>query len=1769
MQIAGTTSTTKLKVITDGAAVGATEEAKTPAARLQSVLAAQLRNAVDAAQSDLHTYESLRNVSEVIGGEYGDRVIFELVQNAHDAHEDGEDGSILLKLVIDGPDRGDLFVANMGNGFSWENVSAIRNVGVSSKSVGEGIGNKGLGFRSVETLTEDPRIFSQEKARPAEAFDGFCFRFARRDEILKETLTLAEPGIAERVARVLPRYLAAVPVTTQPDEIRQFARDGYATVVHLPLRSENTVSAARQQTSSLADIEVPLLLFLDRLARVTIEIHEAGKVRRKTLTRKVLSRPTPLEGSKVDYEIVVIGPGSRRYLIARRAVDRTRLLAAVESSIAKEPQLARWRDWQGEPKVAVAVSLSNSDVEGGRTYNFMPMAAEVPSRIRGHVDAPFYASIDRRRANFELPLNSFLLDELAETAVTAAIELKPLSFEVGRNAIFDLAAWAPEDVSRLHSAALRAGTDWRDCEVVPAAGGTDNWSSFRAAYIWHEQGYKLLRVRRLVKAGITDLADPALENQRMSRLARLLDAVNIRSSPNEDELADWIEAVAVSLDEDGSPLRTWRTLYEECHKALPTANALTSLGGKTIFKARDGSLLAAMTFDTKAPVFVRDAAPGARDRTRAPLPPSAVASKIAMLDDAIALTPELVSVFLKAGLVRRYDALQVLQSVQSTFGDKPAPKRRAAALRWAFEVWRAEGSKSEKILKAVDLHVETRGGWRPASAARFSEGWTAEGRKLSTYLSETAALSQDCARAADLLLLSEPGWAPRPEGGRRQWVEFLRAAGVRDGLPLLADESAPTSGTPVYIWNSFRKMQAPAAGRSPAWAAENAKPNLHNPHTVYSRKGELWRIPGQVEHTHLPPEARLRLAELILIQLSHEDQHWLTWRLGRYERWGAEQNETVFRTPAATFLASERWLPVDGDAERFERPARLWATTDRRQRPPRFVDRPRERLAEVIEDEKHLASALFGKLVGLRDWSKPDEVIRKVAALARGATGLEPRERVAFRKAYQSAWADICASDLALPPNIPIAVVTSVGPATVSGNVEDPVRIFLTGDPHQAETRAVIAAGQPVLELADEEQVTPALERLRASGGFEPLRIDPQHVGLLVDDEPMAATLSDPLLASDGLEWLPEAAVLANEVLGQALERQISSASVEQRLRRVRVRRCATIKLSVGGAAVEEVLPFYALPDEDHPTLVIGGGQDISWSVLADAAPTLSSLLDRRMRSLEMLLLRLAAHAEKPDPWQRPSDEALARALGCKVELVREHALALRTDGTLLMARLLPIVACITDLETAERIREHLGESALRSQVLAALATIAERLPVPPAVLLDELAEPDLAEIRRTLGLDYGRLNEMLEALNLPILSNEGELRRLFETWKSELTPQAIDRLRRRFWREYESGEALDQYVKLRELAFVEFQSSWILDREMLEKEEVRALLDARLDELLGEDTERKLEPVQQVRNGSKRTLQRFVDAAAPVMGAWCYRNDCANPWAGGALAVLKTVDQHGLLDFAPMEIGGEMVALQRAGCWPDAMPLRVDPEGLGLDPEDLDGEKERERERREKAEASRRTIRFAEVGLDTRAKEFAQRLVDLADAQMTDGAWLTRSRRKFSLTEQVQSDPRRGGSGGKGGKRRRTERVTDDVKSAMGFASEYLASRFLMEKHKGRFGDRCWVSENRSLLEVDWDGDDGLGFDFRIQTVEVEWRYEVKSNLDDAFEFEFTQNEMRAAAECATDTTRKYRILYVPFVFDPTRWRVMELPNPMSLKGRSLFKEIGAGATRLRFDTT
>jgi len=1742
-----------------------------PAAALRRTVRDQLDNAVDAVTKGLGTYESLRNLSEVIGGEYGDRVIFELIQNAHDAHREGHDGRILLRLVIRSEADGDLYVANGGRGFDWDNVKAIRNVGLSSKTVGEGIGNKGLGFRSVETLTQDPRIYSQAQAQLNESFDGFCFRFAGPEEILSEVSAIARADVAREVARTLPRYLLSVPIIDQPTNIAAFAQEGFATVVHVPISSQEALTTARKQVLGLLSAEAPLLLFLDRLREVTVEIAEGGTVQRKLLSREVKERLQPNEESGSEYEIVDIQPAGERYLVARKTVDRERLLAAVERSIPHEPQLARWRDWRGEPKVAVAVALKSPDARPGRIYNFLPMAAEMPAPIAGHVDAPFYASIDRRRANFELPLNVFLLDALAETAVVAASELKPFSAKLGSGPLFDLAAWDAADTKRLASAWRKLGVDWTKCTCIPAA-DDKRWTSLAAASFWKESGYRLFRARRLVKAGAKNLADPDLGPARLDRLTRLIRATGTVAEPDGDTLSNWTQLIAAALREEKASPKTWGNFYEEIRRAFGGLHTLQKLKGKPFLKGRDGKLHAPPTAGSAdRAVYIRqDGVSRQRDRNRAPLPPASLARKLAIFDENVPLKPEVVADFVKAGLLRRYDALELLEGLPQLFGDHPAPGRRADALQWAFNVWRTEGGKAEKVMSRIDLHVETRGGWRPASASFFSGAWTSDGRKLTTYLAEVAALSADCRRAADALLVDEPEWAPRSDTGRREWISFLRAVGVRDGLPLIADDAAPASGTPWNLWSSFFKTPVQQVGRDAGWLKLNRSINLKNPMTLYQRHGELWRLPGQLEHERMPPEARERLADLILIMLRQEGQDWLRWRLGRYDRWEGEWNEVRPHTPAGSFVLTARWVPVDGSDEDFGALDELWATSNAGARVPRYVRRPRDRLADAIQGDQRLTKLLIGGDTGFRDWAPDTESARRLADLAEGSRMVESRDRASFRKTYERAWSLAVEANAVLPPTLPLAIWLGAGMEVMVGNQAAPPRLFVASDAQRPEARAVIAASFPLLELGRDQDVDPALAMLTASGGFDAARVEGGEVVVYVDGAPFVPNLRDPLLASDGLEWLSDATLLANEVLGRELERAISMAAVEDRLRRIRLKLCQTLSLRVGAADGAESLRFYAYPDELMPTLVVAGTTELDWSSLAESAPHLASLLDRRMRSLQRLLPLLAVRAAGGHPRIRPEEAAFARALDCRPELVRELLESKSADHELLLWRLPPIIGCLADEETGRVLETALSESVTRHRALAELERIGELLPMSAGELVDlVVGVRDLAELRRRLNLEFGRFNRILVSFGQQPLSNESELRRLFDTWKDDLRPAAIDRLRRRFLGDYRKGIPVDRYVALRSLEFVEFPAEWILEKEEVSLEDVARVADERFYQVVGDDLNIDIEPLGTVRSKNIKMLRAFLDGAVPIAAAWLVRNGAVDDvWAGGVHAVLKALEQKGVLDFEQIKADRELPLLVAAGLWPHGMRASLDLAELGLTSDDLEAGKKREEEYKEATAKQRRSFTFAGEDLDTAAGDFADRLVKIAEATMEGEDWLRRSRRRFKLAEMPSGSNSSGPPGGSGAHRRRTVHMSDDVKAAMGFAGEFLAGRYLAAKHGVRFDDACWVSRNRELALRDGEfGDDGLGFDFRVRTKEVEWRYEVKASLEETFEFEFTQNEMRIAAECAADGSRRYRLLYVPFVNDPTRWRVMELPNPMSESGRALFRTVGTGATRMRFN--
>ena len=179
--------------------------------------------------------------------EYTNRFLFELIQNAYDAH--GPDGGGRVRILLDFTEGefGTLYVANTGHPFAEVDFRSICEIARSSKAPGEGIGNKGVGFKSVIQIAEWPEIYSSTgDPGPQATFDGFCFTYSRFADMLD--LVGGDEGKAAVLDERMSSYSLPRVLDEQPREVRLFAQEGYASVIRLPLRSEGAASMARPRS---------------------------------------------------------------------------------------------------------------------------------------------------------------------------------------------------------------------------------------------------------------------------------------------------------------------------------------------------------------------------------------------------------------------------------------------------------------------------------------------------------------------------------------------------------------------------------------------------------------------------------------------------------------------------------------------------------------------------------------------------------------------------------------------------------------------------------------------------------------------------------------------------------------------------------------------------------------------------------------------------------------------------------------------------------------------------------------------------------------------------------------------------------------------------------------------------------------------------------------------------------------------------------------------------------------------------------------------------------------------------------------------------------------------------------------------------------------------------------------------------------------------------------------------------------------------------------
>jgi hypothetical protein len=864
---------------------------------------------------------SLKSISEDTAQEYEGRAVLELIQNGHDAIGRESSGRIHVLLDMDDAEPA-LYVANDGVPFSSANFLAIIGFGLSDKSAGEGIGNKGLGFRSVLRLTDRPEVYSRDPDDPSDrGFSGYSFRFPTDDELaaLAEDEQLGKRLVAEVSPLDLP-----VPAVVEDPQVLRFATEGFATVIKLPLRDGSAATDARRQVEDVASAEAPILLFLSCITRLELTVRAPGEDTEPVcLTRR--ERPASLIAGDSDWVKDVDLGSQGRYLLARRQTSPELLREAIRRSVAGRQVDARWLNWDGEAWVGVAIRL-DEPLGSGMVYTFLPM--EEPSPLAAHVHAPFFTKLARREFGLDVPLNNYLMGEIAATSLRLLRALRDTGDHATVAAlVVDLAAWNPPQHKFLVRACADAGSTLETEPVVPVAGAAE-WSSLTEGYVWPTRLKALSVISPEAVAALGyRILDPGVGADRQNRLVTLHRAVlGTEMEATAETLATWVESLADSLrSPDDVSMDTWASFYDDLAIAFSSGSA-TALRGRSIILDQDSRLRAAMGSereDRRAPqlFFSPSVDDEGTDATAAKLP-RPLATRIVYTHPDIPWTiTEPVrrrrpgrNFLESSGLVREYRTDQLLAVLRDLLTHRPSDRVRVAALEFGCSLFPTLNEAQQAVLTDVPFAVPTADSrWLPASEAAFSRPWGTDGGVLLDQLLGYATDATPTLRAvADRLIASPADW-PSRRHDRARWETFLRAIGVHDGLPLIRSALEGRDGGQLRAsYLSASLGLAPSLAE--AWEQDIARRwrGGAHPYTRYRLSAPLAVLPGAGEVEGLEDEAREIFARLLARGLTVWPSDTYEVTVSRPERRTDQQDRHKWPTPVSSYLRHESWIPVEG-----------------------------------------------------------------------------------------------------------------------------------------------------------------------------------------------------------------------------------------------------------------------------------------------------------------------------------------------------------------------------------------------------------------------------------------------------------------------------------------------------------------------------------------------------------------------------------------------------------------------------------------------------------------------------------------------------------------------------------------------------------------------------------------------------------------------------------------------------------------------------------------
>jgi hypothetical protein len=1724
------------------------------------------------------TREQKEFIEGIVATDYDGRTVVELLQNGHDAHPaDRTDGRLEFLLREGEGPCGVLYVANGGDPVSHEDFTAMCRVAMSSKRPDEGIGNKGVGFKSVLQLADSPEVYSS--AGPGVAgFEGYCFRFARPTDFddLARRVAPDEPGLAAE----LRENVASLKVPVQlpgplPPAVGGFAEAGFATVVRLELRSPEACQQARQQLDGLVSSSgPPFHLFLERVTTITVTRVAADRTVRAATSSRSSARLVTLPDVALD-EVVL--QEAQRFTVLRRRVPEADVKDAIARSRADGRVSAGWDRWQGDGEVSVALPTGDP-LSQGRMYTFLPMGEDAVAPLAGFVNAPFFARLDRRSLDATIPLNDLLLDQAAALCAQAALLAVSGEISLPPGMVVDLVTWQGTGLSRLAGALGGLGETITDFPFIPALGGRPG-TAISAGWLWEPTG-AVFTPQAAAAAGVDDIINPALGTVRLRRLNQFASDLKMGLAPGDRQLALWAEALAASLAAGPLDLPTWADFYDDLAASITSGASLA--GKQVILGDRAVVIPAGGGRDGVGPVVFFAPQPGDDGQAAGQGRPTAVAGRLAFTHPDIpwrspgpAGRPRPGRGWLeKERLVREYRTDAVLGLVGSVMRDASQGDDALvrSCLSFAFALWRGRTRDvAAEVVADARLLVPTAAGSRSTDGALFGTGWPGPNQAvddlLALLLRRVPGLSGPAGDLAECVIVGPQELGADQDEDICALRVFLEHAGVRHGLvpSRLPADAFRLRGTQV-----LSPLAAPdfpvdmPAGQQKLWreiAARWPRRTSVRASAEYEPTTGVAVLAGQFGYQALDPDSRRLYAELILHGLAWWPAEALEFE---YKRQG-DYRPVVWPTPLAAFLAAADWIPQTTPGQRTEityLPAvQAWWLGQ--------ADTPDYLRAQPAAFRNLATDPVLGrlKMLGVRCWDDPataaDRLIEVTRLASPGRTGGRGQPGLAVRKAYEQAWQDLISSGAPIPAPIQAEVVSvRAGRLVVVPADEDAETVYVPVESGIAQERLLQQA--PVLMLAvRDRKLAGQVHQLLAAVGARCLRSTADaQVEVTIDAMPAELATRAGLLEVTG-QWLTTLVVSVMEFCNRAFPATTPAQLTEatRRLETATLTTARTITTWIDGHRVDDADTSRSVLTSagDSPHLVVTGISDTPVLTLLQAASQALAELAGMPWLADSLRLALIDLQQRCPGTSPPEPADIAAVLGIPTADVTALA-AEQAPWQVTAARVIAVLACL-DVSLAEEFqgafRQLDSPAALRQWLTPRLAA---RSLSPDEVLALAEGEELLAAVR-AFGTSLADANLGLCALGLPRLHNRDGHARQFTAYLQQHRHELQNRIRDAFTPDYQSGEPLDGYLQLRELPGLAPDDAW-LDQYWEVPEQ---MLTGHAEDWLSRNLPQPahdpgLPPVEESREANRRRLRRILASIALTADAWLHRHaPGSGQRPGGLAAAADMMTQAGVLDFGPVTSSAVASWLKASGQWPADMPPTTSLAELGLTIQDISEASQRLRD------AKRHQDRAAvTVSLDSRSYPADTGLIDLADAVRDS---ITPQQLTVLCEPPALLHPTDMHSGDLARSARTTGTWTPiqppAVLTAIGLAGEVAAGEWLRH-HFGVPPEDSWASGYRDLLIGDGRGDDRLGYDFRVITTERTRLFEVKATTTSITEFTLGETEVLRAQDLRPD--EEYLILFITHVLDSQRRRIISLPNPFAPEGLGRYRFAGH-SVRLQFE--